>query len=356
MSENLIKANFTLSQSDVREVLQYVPLFSGKTFVVAINGDELEDSVLAEVLLDFISLQRIGVRLALAYSGVAKSALLDWAAEVELKLSEALPEDCESILKRGQAALVPTLKGFHEPLVNLAIQIKADKILFLGEAESFPKEWQGALKLNIAQKKLKSKIPEEIGAIVIQAVKKGVDRVHLLDGKMPGCLSKELFSNEGVGVMIYSDSYQEIRPLSAEDIPELLAIIGRPVRAERLLPRTYEEVESQLQDYYVMALDGNVVGSVAIHPYEDAVCELACLFIKESHKGLRYGHDLVKFAESKATELGYKQIFALTTEAVSFFQKQMGYKQIPLEELPRKRYVKVMESGRSSIALMKELS
>ena len=356
MSENPIKANLTLSQSDLREVLQYVPLFSGKTFVVAINGDELEDSVLAEVLLDFISLQRIGVKLVLAYSGVTKSALLDWAAEVELKLSEALTDECESVLKRGQAALVNITQGFHESLVKLAVQIKADKILFLGVEKSFPKEWQGAIKLEEAQKRLLSVSSEGIGGAVIQAVKKGVDRVHLLDGKMPGCLSKELFSNEGVGVMIYSDSYQEIRQLSAEDIPELLAIIGRPVRAERLLPRTYEEVESQLQDYYVMALDGNVVGSVAVHPYEGEVCELACLFIKESHKGLRYGHDLVKFAESKAAELGYKQIFALTTEAVSFFQKQMGYKQIPLGELPRKRYVKVMESGRSSIALMKELS
>ena len=89
-----------LSQSEVREVLQYVPIFSGKCFLI-VFGD-LSDQLMAELLLDLISLQRIGVRLVLVYSGDDDGSLLDWAAEVELKLSRS--GEVDSILDRGQAA------------------------------------------------------------------------------------------------------------------------------------------------------------------------------------------------------------------------------------------------------------
>ncbi len=345
-----------LTQSDVREVLQYVPIFSGKTFVVTLDGKGLPDMVMAEILLDLISLQRIGVQLVIAYSGDAKEALLDWAADVELKLSEATAESVQAVLSRGQAALVnhEGELAFNEELVQLALNVGAHKILHLGQLADYPVEWEGALKLASAQSALSS--IAEMSHWVLEAVSKGVQRVHLLDGTMPGCLSRELFSNEGVGVMIYRDSYQGIRALSEEDIPELLAIIGRSIRAQDLLPRNYEEIETNLADYFVMAIDGNVVGSVALHAYEGGIAELACLFVKESHKGLGYGNELVKFAEREAQNRGVRRLFALSTGAGGFFERQLGYKPMPLEEVPASRRTKLELSGRDSLALIKDLT
>ena len=39
----------------------------------------------------------------------------------------------------------------------------------------------------------------------ISAVKNGVNRVHILDGRIPHCLLLEIFTNEGVGTAIVRD-------------------------------------------------------------------------------------------------------------------------------------------------------
>jgi len=348
----LTKKNLSaLAQSDVREVLQYVPIFSGQTFVVALDGKVFNDTTVAEVLLDLISLQKIGVQLVISYSGSGVESFLDWAAEVELKVSTAEPEKAAGVISRGQAALVfqGEQGGFDRFLVSLAQSVKAHKVLCLGDVSSYPAAWAGAIKAKDVSSDC------EISSWVISAIDTGVDRVHLLDGTMPGCLSRELFSNEGVGVMIYRDSYQEIRALSEEDIPELLAIIGRSIRAQYLLPRSYEELEKNLEDYFVMQIDGNVVGSVALYPYEDGLCELACLFVKESHKGLGYGHQLVEYAEQLATERGFLKIFALSTGAGGFFERQLNYVPMAIDQIPAPRREKLKASGRDSVAIVKEL-
>lgn len=347
-----------LAQSEVREVLQYVPLFSGRTFLVALSGAEMSDMILAETLLDLRALQKIGVKLVILYAGETNGVFMDLAAEVELKVSTVTDNEALAVLNRGQAALIikPGALSFNQSLVETAHTVQPDKILYLEEERSYPASWQGALSLEEVQRSMEQGgSTSELSLWITEALSGGVQRVHFLKAEMPGCLSRELFSNEGVGVMIYRDSYQGIRPLSEEDIPEFLAIIGRSIRAKHLIPRSYEEVMAQLGDYYVMTIDDNVVGCVALHAYENGVCELACLFVKPAHKGLGYGRDLVEFAEERAKEEGYEKIIALSTEAGGFFQQQMGYEEISLEEIPQIRYEKLMKTGRNSVALQKDL-
>ncbi len=359
MTTRLSYHGSTLTQGEVREILQYVPLFSGKTFILIIDEAlVMHEQILAELLLDLISLQRIGVKIMLVYTGREQDRLLDWVAEVELKLSEATFTQSLEVMARGQAALVSGVE-----LSNLVSEINVlqeqggrfHKVIYIGSQASLSPHWKGALHEADARAALPLIGASIVEQVLLGVVESGVHRVHLLDGTMPGCLSLELFSNEGVGVMIYNDSYKDIRPLAVEGIPELLAIIGRPVRSHRLLRRTYEEIERKLTDYYVMTFDENVVGSVALHDYQEGMCELACLFVKGSHKGLGYGQELVLFAERRAKELGYKVIFALSTEASSFFTEQLRYQQVPVNCLPKQRQEKLQASGRESVALMKHL-
>ena len=37
------------------------------------------------------------------------------------------------------------------------------------------------------------------------AVKEGVNKVHILDGRIPHCLLLEIFTNEGIGTAIVKD-------------------------------------------------------------------------------------------------------------------------------------------------------
>lgn len=48
------------------------------------------------------------------------------------------------------------------------------------------------------------------------AVKSGVNRVHILDGRIPHCLLLEIFTNEGVGTMILRDEDRQLCDRNAE--------------------------------------------------------------------------------------------------------------------------------------------
>ena len=71
---------------------------------------------------------------------------------------------------------------------------------------------------------------------MVQVCREGINLVHILNGKRLGVLVEELFSNEGVDIMVHSDSYRKVRDLREEDIPERLAIIGRYVRNTWFFP------------------------------------------------------------------------------------------------------------------------
>jgi acetylglutamate kinase len=43
----------------------------------------------------------------------------------------------------------------------------------------------------------------------VEAVEGGVNRVHILDGRLPHCVLLEIFTNKGIGTMILKDSEVE---------------------------------------------------------------------------------------------------------------------------------------------------
>ena len=43
----------------------------------------------------------------------------------------------------------------------------------------------------------------------IDAVNNGVNRVHILDGRIAHCLLLEIFTNKGIGTLIYGDEQKE---------------------------------------------------------------------------------------------------------------------------------------------------
>ncbi len=182
-----------------------------------------------------------------------------------------------------------------------------------------------------------------------EACRAGIPRVHLLDGKMRGVLVEELFSEEGVGTMVHTDSYREIRPLKEEDIPELLSMIARSVVDSKLVNRNYEDIAARMDSYYVLTLDDSIVGCVAVYPYpEHHSAELGCLYIKHRHEGRGYGRALCEFAKRKAEEMGMEFIFALSQSAVHYFRDRMHYAEFSRDSLPPERLRTLELSGRKS--------
>ncbi|MGJ8723872.1 MAG: GNAT family N-acetyltransferase [Roseibacillus sp.] len=338
---------------DVREVLQYVPLFAGKTFVVVFDEGLLPESAVAETLLDLIALQRIGVHLVVVVVGGDLGDLSNWAVESEFKAEtvkevlgqEGCVEACDALLKRGQAAMVDGRgsRVLATAVGNLAKELSAAKLMvLLNDMPDF-----GRLP-SVAEATIQNGEDPELLVMAAEICRRGVPRVHLLDGHLQGALTSEIFSNEGVGTMVHTDSYREVRALREEDIPELLAMMGRSVRAAHLVPRTYEQVATRLGDFLLLTVDDNVVGCVAVHSYSGHdLGELACLYVKESHMGRNYGVELVNAAEEKGKNSGMKGLFALTNRAAKFFEGR-GYERREMELLPEGRRKQLEESGRGS--------
>ncbi|MCW1921482.1 GNAT family N-acetyltransferase [Luteolibacter arcticus] len=356
-------------QGDFRAVLQYVPQFRGKIFVVLIEAGLLPEPAIAETLLDLAAMEDVGVKLILGVLGGDLKDLYDWTLECEImaaRLTRPLGdpdavEEAKAILSRGQTVVADA--SSNDPLdpqvVDFTLGIGAVKLIALLE-EAILIDGEPVPAVSAADADELAASGTVTGAHLLksaaEACRKGVPRVHVLNGRRQGVLIDELFSNEGVGTMIHADSYRDIRPLREEDIPELLGMIGRSVRRTKLVARTYEDILAKIGDYRVMAIDDNVVGCVALHEYPaDHTAEVACLYVKLNHEGRGYGVDLVKHAEQMAREKGLPKVFALTTRAADFFENRVGYTLRGPEALPESRRHQLEESGRDSKIFEKRL-
>jgi amino-acid N-acetyltransferase len=123
-----------------------------------------------------------------------------------------------------------------------------------------------------------------------RACRQGVPRVHLLNGHINEALLSEIFSHEGVGTMIYSNEYQQIRRSLRKDVRAVMALIRQSVKSEELVRRTRADILQHLDDYWVMEIDRTLVACVALHLYTDfEQAEIACLYVTKTTRGKATG-------------------------------------------------------------------
>jgi amino-acid N-acetyltransferase len=248
--------------------------------------------------------------------------------------------------------------------VQAAIALKALKILFVtsGGLKDHDGQRIPALSVQEAKRRAAQLSPDSDASAVswllnaARACENGVSRVHILDGRQSEALLDELFSNEGVGTMIYADDYEKMRPARLADIPVIMSMINQSVVDDELLPRGRREIRAALPDYFLLETDGNPVGCIAVHIHPgQKLAELACLFVRPSHEGAGYGRKLVTFAERKARERGAERIMALSTQAWRYFQQKCGYTEADHSILPPDRLKSLESSGRNSRIMAKVL-
>ena len=357
-----------VEKSDLRAVLQYIPQFRGKVFCVLIEAGLLPEPAVAETLLDLAVLEDLGVKLVLGVLGGDLKDLYDWTLECEIMAArvarpisdELAAQEVKDILGRGQSAIIDAsgIGPLDEAVVDFAKRVGVSKVIALLQ-KSILVNGQPAHAIRAADVPavLENESVEgrDLLLAAAEACRRGIPRVHVLNGRQQGVLVDELFSNEGVGTMIHADSYRVIRELREDDIPELLGMIGRVVRRTKLVARTYEDIHARIADYRVMSIDDNVVGCVALHEYPGENCaEVACLYVKQAHEGRGYGIELVAHAEEIARGKNIPRVLALTNRAADFFGRA-GYSQTDLTALPAPRRAQFEASGRDSLVFEKHL-
>jgi len=422
--------------TDLRGILQYVPRFREKTFVISVDGAIVTDENFANILLDVAVLRSLNIRVVLAHgasaqikalaeqqgvqpsdldgTGVTDADTLKLALAAASRLTHEILEGLttndlraacpnaivahptgilqgvdhlftgkvervdtellQTLLQQGVIPVIPPL-GFdgegHTYRVNsdaaavaVADALKAVKVIFVTTYDGLTRQGRlfrqmlaSDLEQVLAQNR--SDFPPEAWSKAVHAAaacRAGVQRVHIINGRLDEALLTEVFSNEGIGTLIYANEYQQIRRAMKKDVPNILKLIQPSVENEELTRRSRINLEKTIGDFFLFEIDKNPVACVALHVYpETAKAELACLCVNPSHENQGIGRKLAQYAEARARELGVQELIALSTQAFTYFQSKTGFQEGSPDDLPPARREKYEQSGRKSKVLVKRL-
>jgi len=180
----------------------------------------------------------------------------------------------------------------------------------------------------------------------LRASRAGVHRIHIVDGREEGSVLKELFSNLGVGTMIYADEYDAIRAFHSSDLPDILRLMEPLMKSGVLIRRTPEQIQEKRADYSVLEIDGSVRACAALHNWGENQCEIAAVATDPQYTDLGLGRRIIGCLIEKARKINMRRVFALTTQSQDWFEA-LGFKEAPVESLPEQKR-KVYDHNRKS--------
>jgi amino-acid N-acetyltransferase len=190
----------------------------------------------------------------------------------------------------------------------------------------------------------------------VRACQAAVPRVHVIDGTLDEGLLGEVFSNHGLGTLVHTNEYENIRPAERRDVRAIQQLIRQGVAADELLKRSRSSIEHQLGDYVIFEIDRNPVGCVALHvDREQNQGELACLYVSGAHENQGIGRKLIQYVENRARQMELDRILALSTQAFTYFQSKGGFVEGTPDDLSAARREIYEKSGRNSKVLVKRL-
>ena len=422
--------------TDLRGILQYIPQFREKTFILAIDGAIVTNDNFATLLLDVALLWSLNIRIVLVHgasaqirtlaaeqhinasdfdgAGVTDAPTLKLALTAANRLTHEILEGLsandlraattnaiiahplgiiqgvdqlftgkvervdteflQTLLTQGVVPVIPPL-GFDGDgktyrvnsdgvAVAVAEQLKATKLIYVTSEDGLVYRGQLIRQMLVAElsKLLRddsagfapdtlSKVQHAAAACVV-----GVPRVHIINGTLDEGLLGEVFSNHGLGTLIYANEYEDIRPAKKKDVRAIQSLIQQGIEADELLKRSRTMIEKSLGDYFIFEIDKNPIACVALHVYpEQNRGELACLYVSSSHENQGIGRKLIQFVENRARQLGLSELLALSTQAFTYFQSKGGFVEGLPEDLPPGRREKYEQSGRNSKILVKHL-
>ncbi len=420
--------------TDLRGILQYVPQFREKTFVVSVDGAAVADENFANILTDVAVLWSLSIRTVLVHgasvqiraladergvapsdlegSGVTDEATLKLSLDAANRLTHEILEGLsaadlraaatnavtahplgilkgvdhlhtgkieridtgllQTLLQNGVVPVVPPLgldgEGHTFRLnsdavaVEVARALSAAKLVYITTADGLGVGGTLARQLSVAELRdalQKGTVaPDQVSKArhALAACEAGVPRVHVINGSVDEGLLSEVFSNEGIGTLVYVNDYQQIRRARRGDVRAIEQLIRSGIEKDELAPRSRASIERELDDYFIFEVDKNPIACVALHVYpEEKAGELACLYVRPSHENQGIGRTMAQFVESRSRELGLRRLLALSTQAFNYFQQKAGFAEGSPDDLPPARRARYEASGRRSKVLVKTL-
>lgn len=248
---------------------------------------------------------------------------------------------------------------------EVAGALNATKIIYLTPHPGL--EIDGEVRREIAVEalsKLLTDSPERIGEAsrskamhAVKAIEGGTPRVHIVDGRLFDGLLNEIFSNEGVGSLLYGNEYQQIRRATKRDVRLIYNLTRAAVKREELIHRTQQSIEKNIDQFFVFEIDENIIACVTLYFYPDKpqMAEVGSLYVLPFYHNRGIGKKMVEYACLMAKERGASVVIALSTQSFGFFTKVCGFEEATKDVLPEARFKLYEDSGRNAKVLVKQL-
>ncbi len=302
---------------DLRGILQYIPIFREKIFVIAADGAVVSHVNFSNLLLDIAVLRSLNIHVVLVHGAaeqIAQSAkeqsltpsdtngtgitdnttlklaiiaantltheILEGFAANDLRAANANAvtaqpfgvikgidhlntgqvsridnELLQSLISKGITPVIPPLgfdgKGntFRLNSDSVARQIAeslaATKLIFISTADGL--QVGKEIKRQIVSTDLEmilNNSPKDIPSVQLSkarhaadACATGVPRVHIINGLITEGLLAEVFSNEGIGTLVYANEYRQIRSASKKDVASILRLSRDAMNRDQLIDR-----------------------------------------------------------------------------------------------------------------------
>lgn len=280
-------------------------------------------------------------------------------------VEKILTEPLQQILDQGMIPIFPCIgwnaagKPYNlasdEIALAVAEALQAEKLFFVTDSDGFMdtrfllppglvknsdgrvarlslEEAQEVLNLNAGNPDSDLKYLE----LALTACRKGTERAHVVDGRMEGAILREIFSNLGIGTMVYGNDYESIRPMKADDIGDVLRLMQPLIKEGILIKRTEDDLMNRQGDFVVYSIDEVVHACGALHDYGEGQGEIAAIATNPVYSHLSMGRKILSYLVEKAAKAGMTRVFALTTKTVDWFE-QLGFVEAELESLPARK-------------------
>src|ERR1019366_4716848 len=195
-------------------------------------------------------------------------------------------------------------------------------------------------------------------AHAVKAIETGTPRVHIVDGRVFDGLLNEIFSNEGVGSLVYGNDYQQIRKATRRDVRLLYNLTRNAVRREELIHRTQQAIEKNIDQFFVFEVDEAVIACVTLLYYPDLpdTAEIGSLYVLPFYHNRGIGKKMVEDACLQAKEKGVKKVIALSPRSFGFFTTVCGFEESTKDILPEARLKLYEDSGRNAKVMTKSIA
>lgn len=229
---------------------------------------------------------------------------------------------------------------YEEVAFNTALQIKADKLIYIGSERITDIQNNSVKEITIEQyatlsehlnvsKELRNHL--EAG---IEAIKAGIERVHCLSCTTDGALLEELFTREGDGTLICEAATTSLRPATIDDAAGILALINPLYEQGILVKRSLEQLELAMSDFIVVEFEGAVIACASLtHFSEENMAELGCIAVSEDHQKQQLARKMLAYFEEAALRQQINKLFVLTTQTSDWFEEQ-GFMPAAIDALP----------------------